>query len=219
LVGKKWDRVQDMDYDHQFIFASDIDLSKNEYLAMDQNDTTPSVLFHSSIVSVANTELKTITNIDDAEVGKLINIRCGSDAFGIKIMKTGNFSTIASDWVPGVGDTITLFKRADGKFMEYSRSTATPNVLVFAANAATPSVAGARFFMTDANTAPTAITNLTDAIEGEVYKIYGAGSANASTIANSGNFVLTAAMTLSDSKSITLLAIPGAKFAEVERQV
>lgn len=217
LVGKKWDRAQDMDYDHQFIFASDSDLSASQFLPMGKDDTTPSALFHSSLVSVANTELKTITNIDDAEVGKLITIKNGSDAYGIKIVKTGNFSTIASDWTPGVGDTITLFKRADGKFMEYARTTAVPNTIAFAADDATPSVDGGLYFTTNANTQATAITNLDDAVEGETYTIYGAGSTNASTIANSGNFVLTAAMTLSAGKEIVLLAVPDGKFVEVSR--
>lgn len=217
LVGKKWDRAQDMDYDHQFIFVTDVDLSATEYLPMGKDDATPSALFHTSLVSVANSVLTTITNIDDAEIGKLITLKCGSDAYGIKIVKENNFSTIASDWTPGVGDTITLFKRADGKFMEYARTTATPNVLAFTADDTTPSVAGGLYFQTNANTATTAITDLDDAVEGTTYTIYGAGSTNASTIANSGNFVLTAAMTLSAGKSIVLLAAPNGKFVEVSR--
>jgi len=217
MVGKKWSRVQDMDYDHQMVFCTAADLATTSYEPIAQDDATPSALFHSSLVSVANTALTTITNIDDAEVGKLITLKCGSDAYGIKITKAANFSTIASDWTPGVGDVIVLFKRADGKFMEYSRTAATPNTLTFAADATAPSVDGGNYFTTNANTAATAITNLDDAVEGQTYTIYGAGSTNASTIANSGNFTLTAAMTLSAGKEIVLLAAPSGKFVEISR--
>ena len=75
---------------------------------------------------------------------------------------------------------------------------------------------GGNVFVTNENTQATAITKLDDAVEGETYTIYGAGSTNASTIANSGNFVLTAAMTLSAGKMIRLVAV-GTKFYEVER--
>jgi hypothetical protein len=169
------------------------------------------------LVSVANTALTTITNIDDAEVGKLITLKCGSDAYGIKIAKSGNFSTIASEWAPGVGDVIVLFKRADGKFMEYSRTAATPNTLTFDADDTTPSVEGGNYFTINTNTVATAITKLDDAVEGQTYTIYGAGTTHASTIANSGNFTLTDAMTLSAGKEIVLLAAPSGKFVEISR--
>jgi hypothetical protein len=217
LVGKKFSRVQDQDYDHQFIFVSDQDLSTSEFLPMDQDDVTPSALFHTSLVSVANTASKAITNIDDATEGVKITLKNGSDAYGITIAKSGNFSLIASAWDPGVGDTITLVKRADGKFIEYARTTAATSALAFAADDATPSVDGAFEFVTNANTAATAITDLDDAVVGATYTIYGAGTTNASTIANSGNFTLTAAMTLSAGKSITLITKADGTFAEISR--
>ena len=71
-------------------------------------------------------------------------------------------------------------------------------------------------FVTGTNTQATAITNFTDAVEGEVYTIHGAGNTNASTIANSGNFVLTDAMTLSAGKFI-MMTYAGGKFYEVAR--
>ena len=52
---------------------------------------------------------------------------------------------------------------------------------------------------------------------GELYTIYGNGSTNASTIANSGNFVLTAAMTLSEGHFIKLVKAEDNKFYEVAR--
>lgn len=217
LVGKKFDRAVDQDYDHQFIFASDVDLPATEYVAMGKDDTTPSVLFNTSLVSVANSELKTITTIKDAVVGQLINLKNGSDTYGIKIVKSGDFSLISADWTPAVGDTITLFKRADGKFIEYARATAAASTVAFGVNDTSPSVAGATLFQIGANTQATAITSLENAVVGTIYTIYGNGSTYASTIANSGNFTLTAAMTLSTGTYIKLMALAEGKFAEVER--
>ena len=184
---------------------------------MEQDATTPSALFHSSLVSVANTALKTITDITDVATGGIVTLKNGSDTYGIKLAASGNFSLLASAWEPAIGDTITLVKRADGKFIEMSRSSVSTSILAFAEDAATPSVADGTEFVTNANAHATAITNLTNAVVGKTYIINGAGSTNASTIANSGNFTLTAAMTLSAGKQITLIALAGDKFAEISR--
>ncbi|HLP03840.1 MAG TPA: hypothetical protein VK152_00285 [Paludibacter sp.] len=217
LVGKKWARKQDMDYLHQFVFCSDKDLSSSTFMNMEQDTTTPSALFHSSLVSVPNTALKTITDIKDVAVGQTVKLKCGSDAYGIKIANTGNFSLLASAWEPGIGDVITMVKRADGKFIELSRAAVETSLLAIAADDTTPSVADGTEFVTNANTQATAITTFDDAVTGKTYVINGAGTTNASTIANSGNFTLTGSMTLSVGKQITLLALGGGKFAEISR--
>lgn len=108
-------------------------------------------------------------------------------------------------------------KRADGKFIEVSRTTAAADSYQFAADAATPSVKGATTFVTGDNTAATAITNLTDGEVGVLYTIHGNGSTYASTIANSGNFVLTKAMTLKSGAFIQLVKGEDGKFYEVAR--
>ena len=72
-------------------------------------------------------------------------------------------------------------------------------------------------FITAANTKATAITDLTDAVAGVVYTIHGAGSANASTIANGGNFVLTRDMALKAGAFIQLVKAADGKFYEVAR--
>ena len=76
------------------------------------------------------------------------------------------------------------------------RTSAASSILAFDADDATPSVAGGTEFQTNANSTATAITKFDDAVTDKIYTIYGAGTTNASTIANSGNFTLTAAMTL-----------------------
>ena len=115
------------------------------------------------------------------------------------------------------GDIIKLMKRADGKFIEIQRSTAAAESYMIPDDETSPSVQGATVFITGENTKATAITNLEDAVAGVVYTIHGNGSTNASTIANSGNFVLTKAMTLSAGKFIQLVKSSDGKFYEVAR--
>lgn len=217
LVGKKWDRAQDMDYNHQFIFASDKDLASTDFLPMAQDDATPSALLHKSLVSVANTQSIAITNIDDVAVGEQVTLKCGSDNYGITIAKSGNFSLISAAWNPSIGDTITLLKQNGGKFIELRRANAATTATAFAADDATPSVANGTEFIVGTNTAATAITKLDDAVQGVVYTIYGNGTTNKGTIANAGNFVLTAAMDLTTGTFIKLVLAADNKFYEVAR--
>ncbi len=220
LTGKKYASAAEMpsDYSTQLIFCNDVDEPADYYVAMEKDDTTPSVANHSSLVSVANTESKAITGIDDCAVEQEVRLKRGVGTYGITIAASGNFSLITAAWNPAVGDTIILKKRADGKFIELNRTTATSDATAFAADDATPSVAGNSVFITDANTQATAITTLDNAATGVVYTIHGAGSTNASTIANSGNFVLTAAMTLSAGAYIKLQkSSVNGKFYEISR--
>lgn len=218
LVGKKWERAQDMDFNHQFIFASDTDLAGTEFLPMGQDEATPSALHHKSLVSVPNTAVVAITDIIDTEVGDIVTLKNGSDDKGIKITKADKFSTISADWTPEMNDTITLMKRQDGKWIELSRKSAGLGVLQFDADATTPSVAGGTEFQVGTNTKTTAITNLADAVVNTKYTIHGNGTGdNVTTIANSGNFSLTAAITLSTGKFITVVKASDGKFYEVAR--
>lgn len=204
-----------MDGSRQMIFCNEYDRPASSFID-GEKDKNPNVALHTSVQTVANTSLFTITDIENAEVGKIVTIKCGSEDKGVKITKSDKFSLISADWIPKKGDTIRLMKRSDGKFIEIGRDTAASGALQFANDATTPSLAGATVFVTGTNTKATAITNFTDAVEGEVYTIHGAGNTNASTIANSGNFVLTAAMTLSAGKFI-MLTYAGGKFYEVAR--
>ncbi len=131
--------------------------------------------------------------------------------------KAGKFELLTETWTPKKGDVLRVMKRADGKFIEVSRATAAADSYQFPTDATTPSVQGATVFITAANTKATAITDLTDAVAGVVYTIHGAGAANASTIANGGNFVLTAAMTLEAGAFIQLVKAADGKFYEVAR--
>ena len=158
-----------------------------------------------------------ITDIEDAEVGQVITLKCGNVNKGVKIEKSANFSLISEAWNPRKGDMIRLMKREDGKFVEIGRETGATDALQFADDETTPSLQGGSVFVTGENTKATAITNFTDAIAGKTYTVYGNGKDNASTIATNGNFILTEAVTLSAGKFIKLVKADDGKFYEIAR--
>jgi hypothetical protein len=220
LVGRKYASLAAMpeDYSTQLIFCNDVDEPASFFVPMTADDATPSVALHSSLVSVANAAATAITNIDDCAVGQEVSLKCGNATNAITIAASGNFSLLTSAWAPAVGDILKLKKRSDGKFIEIQRITATSNATQIAADDATPDVSAGDTFITHANTAACAITALDNSITGRVYTIFGNGSTNASTIASSGNFVLTAAMTLSAGTWIKLQkSAVDSKYYEISR--
>ena len=220
MVGKKHASAAAIptDYSTQMIFLNDVDYPVDFYVPMTADDATPSVSRHSSLVSVANAAATAITGIDDVAVGQEVRLKCGSATNAPSIAASGVFSLLTAAWAPAVDDVLILKKRSDGKFIELARITATSSLAAFAADDTTPSVSGGIEFITDANTAATAITTFDDAETEVVYTIHGKGTTNASTIANSGNFSLTAAITLSAGVWIKLQksAVNG-KFYEIQR--
>lgn len=217
VVGYKYTDPLAMDGSRQLIWCNDYD-RPDTYFIEAAPDANPSALLHSSIVTVANSKQFEITDIADAQVGRLISLKCGVDGdSGVTIKKDGKFSLLTAVWTPNKGDVITLMKRADGKFIEISRTTAAADSYQFDANATTPSLKGATVFVVGENTAATAITNLTEGVAGTLYTIHGAGSTYASTIADGGNFVLTKAITLKAGTFIKLVMGADKKFYEVAR--
>lgn len=214
-VGFKYTSKASMDYSRQMIFCNELDRPASSFIDAEK-DKNPSVALHTSVQTVANTTLLNITDIEGAEVGRMFTIKCGSVDKGVKIAKSDKFELLTANWEPNVGDTIQLMKRADGKFIEIARASESLDILRFDDDETTPDVSEGTEFATSDNTKETAITNFTGARNGVVYTIHGAGSTYASTIANAGNFVLTAAMTLSEGTMIRL-AYAGGKFYEVER--
>lgn len=217
-VGKKFTDPAEMDGENQLIWANNQDRPEN-YFAEQKPNANPSALLSSSMVTVANDSKLSITDIDDAPVGKVLTLKCGAAGDnGVTIKKAEKFSLITADWNPGKGEVIRLMKRADGKFIEISRGEAVEEeTFQFPDDATTPSVTGGTVFVTGANTQATEITDLKDAVSGVVYTIYGAGSDNASTIKSGGNFVLDSEMKLSDGKMIKLVKGAGGKFYEMSR--
>lgn len=216
MVGFRYTKKEDMDGSRQMIWCNEYDYSPDFFLPAEKDNATPSVLIHTSIMTVANTNELTITGINDAEVGKKIRLQCGSVDKGVKIVKAGVFSLLTADWVPAKGDIINLMMREDGQFIELSRETGATGALMFPADAATPSLSGATEFVVGINTQATAITGFEDAEDDIVYTIYGNGTTNATTIANSGKFILTGDMTLSEGTFIRLVKV-ATSFAEISR--
>lgn len=220
LVGRKYasaDLIPE-DYSTQMIFCNDIDEPVTHFIPMTADDATPSVALHTSLVSVANSAALAITNIDDCAVGQEVRLKVGNATNAPTIAASGNFSLLTSAWSPALGDIIVLKKRSDGKFIEIQRITASSNASAIPADDATPDVSVGDTFVTNANSKATAITNLVNSITGRVYTIFGNGTTNASTIANTGNFVLTAVMTLSAGTFIKLQkSAVDAKFYEITR--
>lgn len=215
-VGFKYTKKEDMDYTRQMIFTNEYD--RPSYFFIDaEKDANPDAAYHTSIATVANTNIFAITDIDNATAGVSITLKCGSVDKGVTIAQSDKFSLISAAWNPKKGDTIKLMKREDGKFIELSRETGASDALAFAADAIAPSLLGGDTFVTDVNTKATAITNFADVVDGKIYTIFGNGSEFASTIANAGNFVLTAAMTLSTGKFIKLVHTADGKFYEIAR--
>lgn len=214
-VGYKYTNKADMDYSRQMIFCNELDRPATDFLD-GEKDKNPNVSLHTSVQTVANSVEFAITDIEGAQVGVAVSIKCGSTDKGVKITKTDNFSLISSDWTPKKGDVIRLMKRADGKFIELERTASTASMLQLEADSVTPSLDGADTFVAGDNTKATAITGFTGTEEGKTYTIHGYGSTYAATIADGGNFVLTGAMTLKEGSYIKLVAV-GSKFYEVER--
>lgn len=216
-VGYKYTDRSEMDGSRQLIWCNDYDRPEDYYLE-GRPDSNPSVVLHTSVETSYNKELKEITDIEGAVVGQAVNIKCGvAGEHGVTIKKKDKFELLSADWTPAKGDVITLMKRADGKFIELGRRNEASSAYVFPADAATPSVADATVFATGENTKATAITDLKDAVPGQVYTIHGNGDANASTIAAGGKFVLSASMTLKTGALIELVKAVDGNFYEVSR--
>jgi hypothetical protein len=219
MTGRKYSSLAEMpsDYSSQAIFCNDVDEPADFYIPMETNSTTPSVLNHTSLVSVANSQATAITNILDSVTGQDIRLKCGNATNAVSIAASGNFSLLSAAWTPSVGDILYLKKRSDGKFIELKRENVTSTAIAFAANATAPDVTGGDKFITVANSGATALNTLTNAVTGKVYTLFGGSSTNATTIANAGNFVLTAAMTLNAGTWINLQKAADGKFYEINR--
>lgn len=219
-VGRKYASAAEMpdNYENQLIWCNDVDEPIDLFIEMAADDTTPSAINHTSLVSVANTQATAITDILDVAVGQTVRLKCGNATNAPTIAASGKFSLLTAAWNPSVGDIITLQKRSDGKFIELARHTAVSQAIVIAADDTSPDVSDGDTFVTSANTQATAITTLDNSEAGIVYTIHGGSATNATTIANSGNFVLTAAITLTVGTWIKLVkSSVNGKFYEIQR--
>jgi len=86
-----------------------------------------------------------------------------------------------------------------------------------AADDVTPDVSGGNVFTTSANTGATAITDLDNPTVGQIVRIIGGSNTNSSTIADSGNFNLSAAWTASLDDVLTLFVQADNDYIEISR--
>lgn len=114
------------------------------------------------------------------------------------------------------GNTMTF--NSDGPYpCAIYKGAFNPANTVILADETVPDVEDGSFFVTSANTAATAITDLDNASVGSTIILAGGSSTNASTIANTGNFSLTAAMTLTTGAYIQLYVRGAHDFVELSR--
>lgn len=216
VVGKKFTDRADMDGSQQLIWCNEYDRPAT-YFVNAPKDKNPSAVVHNRILTVNNSAKLSITDIEGAKVGQPVYIKCGASGDnGVTIAKSGKFEPITAEWTPGKGDMIVLMKRADGKFVEITRTAAVSTLRMFEPDSTTPDVKGATVFCTGTNTQATVITDLLNAVQGQVYTVYGTGDkGKESKITNGGKFDLTADMTLGKGTFIKL--VKGDKFYEIER--
>ncbi|WP_109852807.1 hypothetical protein [Aquimarina sp. AU58] len=208
-------------YGNQMFFSNDVALVVDTYIPTAANDATPSLeIHHSLVIGSNNTSATNITNLDDAIPGKKVYLLGDTDTNPSTVKNNTNIILADGDFVLNNGNLLVLNALPGGKFIEVERKTVTTDEevvqVVLADGATTADALEGRNFITSENAAPTALTNISNAVEDEEYTITGGSDTNATTIASSGNFFLSAAITLNDGVFITVVYSNG-KFIEVAR--
>lgn len=127
----------------------------------------------------------------------------------------------------GTLDNVRLYNRAltsDEIAAMYNSGTGTETlsggvtpIKTIAADDATPDISTGEIFVTSANVGATAITTFDNARIGQKFCVFGGSATNSSTIADSGNFKLSAAMTLGLDDNICFTAKTTSYFWETSR--
>lgn len=227
--GKKWADGVTMTKDYQMFFTNDVEDLVDTYIPVAPNDTTPSVKStagvettrHLSLKTGVNTEATQITNIEDVEIGEYVYIKGNTGTNQSTIADAGKFDLSAAITLTE-NTIILLYKRGADDFVEIQRwdTSAVPYVTL-AADATKPDAADGNYFITVANSGATAITDIDNAVDGEIYKIEGGSDTNATTIAASGKFDrISDAITLSDGNWIKVRYVAADdNFVELDRYV
>ncbi|WP_271407280.1 hypothetical protein [Tenacibaculum soleae] len=209
-------------YENQLFFSNDVEVLTDVYVPVEKNNATPSLKWHNSLmVGANNTSATNITDFTDAQINSRIYLLGNADENYSTVKNNAKISLLNNDCVLEKGKLLVLYVKLDGTFQElYREDTAVTELeeaTVVLENDVTmiDASVGTRF-ATQSNTQATTINSITNAIDGETYRIEGAGTRNATTIANSGIFALSAEMTLSDGKFIELY-YNGSKFIETAR--
>lgn len=215
--GYEYDSASELTDDKQMFFSNDIPILPDLYVPVAANDTTPSVGYHTSLQTGVNTGATEITTIDDATAGSYIYIKGNTGANASTISNSGEFD-LSADVTLDENTLILLYARDVDDFVEVKRwDLELSNVVFLAAGATTADADLGSHFVTQANAGATAITDIENAVDGDIYLLEGGSDTNATTIAASGNFSrITGAMTLGAGEWIKVM-YNGEKFVELER--
>jgi len=136
------------------------------------------------------------------------------DLYDCTVLKSGSATSVIKI---GSGAGLTLNTAGCNYNAPYSIPGVTFNrgftdieayeALTIAADDTTPSVNASNLFKTSANTQATDITNFDDGKPGQIITVIGGSDTNASTLASGTYLKLSAAMTLGENDSITLVKV------------
>lgn len=107
---------------------------KNQYIFINhpvtelaKNATTVNGLLNDVFVTISNDGATAITDITNAEEGKVYRIECGGTTNATTIAKAGKFDQLTAAWIPtAVGDFLEVYwDAADSKFIEVRRKVTT----------------------------------------------------------------------------------------------
>jgi len=207
-------------FDNQIFWTNDVELLTDVYVPVDANNTTPTLEYHNAlIIGEENTAPTDITNFLKApKAGTKIYLKGNSTTNLSTVKNNTNIILANGDAVLTNTTILVLVARNDGKFVELERSVVTPasDDITILADATTFEIGDGTRYITSANTKATALTNITGASNGVIYRITGGSDAQATTIANAGNFQLASAFTATTGAYIELI-FNGTKFIEVNR--
>lgn len=215
--GYEWPADVEMTDEKQIFFSNDIDILPDLFVDVPANATTLNAQYHTSLKTGANTQPTAITTISNVATGEYVYIKGNKGANPSTIANAGHFD-LAGAITLNENTMIKLYKRGNNDFVEIKRWNLTlSNVTFLAANATTADAALGKHFVTVANSGATAFTNITNAVEGDVYILEGGSATNSTTIAATGNFSrIKEAMTLALGHWIKV-KFNGEKFVELER--
>ena len=193
-------------YDNQLFFSNDEPILEDVFVPVPANIATPDLTYHHSlIIGEHNTAATDITDFLNETAGQKVYLRGNNDT-NPSTVKDNATIILGADVILTSTTELVLMARSDGKFVKLYENDLSVSSTAFelAADATTADAADGTEFVTVANTGATAITDISNAVEGETYKITGGSDTNSTTIADGGNFTLSAAMTLSDGAWIEL---------------
>lgn len=215
--GYQWPVDVEMTDEKQIFFSNDIDILPDLFVDVPANATTLNAINHTSLRTGENTQATAITTISNVATGEYVYIKGNKGANASTIADAGHFDLAAAITLDE-NTLIKLYKRGTDDFVEIKRwNLALSNVIFLAANATTANAELGKHFVTVANSGATAFTNITNAVEGDVYILEGGSATNSTTIAASGAFSrISEAMTLALGHWIKV-KFNGEKFVELER--